>query len=112
MLAQAYGVARQMIELREEYHLTQVELAEKTGFPQAQISRNGRGVVRPTSATLAKIAEAYRCLTFVSSSGLSTVLGGALPADGRGAPVGSLRPRSSREYPAVAADHSRSSPCG
>jgi len=55
---QAYGVARQVIELREKHHLTQVELAEKAGLPQAQISRIERGAVSPTSATLAKIAEA------------------------------------------------------
>jgi DNA-binding XRE family transcriptional regulator len=55
---QAYGLARQVIELREKHHLTQVELAEKAGLPQAQISRIERGVVSPTSATLAKIAEA------------------------------------------------------
>jgi transcriptional regulator with XRE-family HTH domain len=35
-----------------------VELAEKAGLPQAQISRIERGVVSPTSATLGKIAEA------------------------------------------------------
>ncbi|MHB1511533.1 MAG: helix-turn-helix domain-containing protein [Acidimicrobiales bacterium] len=39
-------------------HLTQVEVAEMAGIPQAQISRIERGVVSPTSATLAKIAEA------------------------------------------------------
>ena len=55
---QAYGIACQVIELREKHNLTQVELAEKTGVPQAQISRIERGVVSPTSATLAKIAEA------------------------------------------------------
>jgi DNA-binding XRE family transcriptional regulator len=55
---QAYGIARQLTELREKHQLTQVELAEKTGLPQAQISRIERGVVSPTSATLAKIAEA------------------------------------------------------
>lgn len=55
---QAYGIARQVIELREKHHLTQVELAEKTGIPQAQISRIERGVISPTSATLARIAEA------------------------------------------------------
>ena len=54
----AYGVARQVIELREKHHLTQVELADKAALPQAQINRIERGVVRPTSATLAKIAEA------------------------------------------------------
>jgi len=47
-----------MTELREKHHLTQVELAKKTRLPQAQISRIERGVVRPTSATRAKIAEA------------------------------------------------------
>ncbi len=55
---QAYGIACQVIELREKQNLTQVELAEKTGLPQAQISRIERGVVSPTSATLGKIAEA------------------------------------------------------
>lgn len=55
---QAYGIARQVIELREKHQLTQVELAEKTGVPQAQISRIERGVISPTSATLARIAEA------------------------------------------------------
>jgi len=55
---QAYGIACQVIELREKNNLTQVELAEKAGVPQAQISRIERGVVSPTSATLGKIAEA------------------------------------------------------
>ena len=58
MFDQAYGIACQVTELREKQNLTQVELAEKTGVPQAQISRIERGVVSPTSATLTKIAEA------------------------------------------------------
>lgn len=55
---QAYAIAQQIIELREKHQLTQVELAEKTGISQARISKIERGVVNPTSATLAKIAEA------------------------------------------------------
>ena len=55
---QVYGIARQVVELRDKHHLTQVKLSEKTGIPQAQISRIERGVISPTSATLAKIAEA------------------------------------------------------
>ena len=55
---QAYGIARQVIEIREKHSLTQVELAEKAGLSQAQISRIERGVVSPTSATLGRIAEA------------------------------------------------------
>jgi ribosome-binding protein aMBF1 (putative translation factor) len=55
---QAYGIARQIIELRQKHHLTQVELSQKTAIPQAQISRIERGAISPTSATLAKFAEA------------------------------------------------------
>ncbi len=55
---QAYSLARQVTELREKHRLTQTELAQRTGLPQAQISRIERGVISPTSATLAKIAEA------------------------------------------------------
>jgi DNA-binding XRE family transcriptional regulator len=55
---QAYGIARQVTEIREQHHLTQMDLAEKTGISQAQISRIERGVISPTSATLARIAEA------------------------------------------------------
>ncbi|HVF20824.1 MAG TPA: helix-turn-helix transcriptional regulator [Mycobacteriales bacterium] len=55
---QAYSLARQIIELREKHGLTQVQLSEATGIPQAQISKIERGVISPTSATLAKIAEA------------------------------------------------------
>jgi len=56
---QAYSVAGQIIDLRKKHQLTQVELSEKTGIPQAQISRIERGVISPTTATLAKIAEAF-----------------------------------------------------
>ena len=55
---QAYGLARQVAELRQKHSLTQTELAEKVGVTQAQISRIERGAISPTSATLAKIAEA------------------------------------------------------
>lgn len=55
---QAYRVAGQIIELREKHQLTQVELAEKAGVPQDRISRIERGVISPTTTTLAKLAEA------------------------------------------------------
>jgi DNA-binding XRE family transcriptional regulator len=55
---QASSIARQVSELREKHQFTQTELAEKAGLPQAQISRIERGVISPTSATLAKIANA------------------------------------------------------
>jgi DNA-binding XRE family transcriptional regulator len=66
---QAYGIARQVIELREKHGLTQVQLAEETGVPQAQVSRIERGVVAPTTTTLAKIGEALGAdLRFVERS--------------------------------------------
>ena len=55
---QAYGLALQVAELREKHGLTQVQLANKCGLSQEQISRIERGVVAPTSTTLAKIANA------------------------------------------------------
>ena len=55
---QAYGIARQVTDLREKCSLTQIELAKKAGLTQAQISRIERGVVSPTSSTLARIGEA------------------------------------------------------
>ena len=58
VFGQAYGIACQVIELREKHSLTHVELAKKAGLPQAQLSRIERRVVSPTSATLGKIAEA------------------------------------------------------
>lgn len=57
---QAYSLARQIIELREKHGLTQVQLSEATGIPQAQISKIERGAISPTSMTLAKIAEALQ----------------------------------------------------
>ena len=58
MFAQAYTIARRVVELREKHNMTQVKLSERTGIPQAQISRIERGGISPTIATLAKIAEA------------------------------------------------------
>ncbi len=55
---QAYRIARQVIELREKHGMTQVELAAIAGVPQAQISRIERGVVAPTTTTLAKLGTA------------------------------------------------------
>lgn len=55
---QVYAIAREVAELRDRHHLTQMELAAKAGLSQAQVSRIERGVVSPTSATLAKMAEA------------------------------------------------------
>lgn len=55
---QAYGIAMQIIELRERNGLTQAELAERSGIDQGDISRIERGSTSPTARTLQRIAEA------------------------------------------------------
>ncbi len=53
-----YGIAIQIIELREKHGLTQAQLAERTGIDQGDISRIERGSTRPTERTLERIADA------------------------------------------------------
>jgi len=54
----AYDIAMQIVALREKAGLTQVELAERTGISQADISRIERGATSPTAKTLQRLAEA------------------------------------------------------
>jgi ribosome-binding protein aMBF1 (putative translation factor) len=55
---QAYSLAMQVIELREQHGLTQAQLAERCGMDQADISRIERGAVSPTARTLQRVADA------------------------------------------------------
>lgn len=54
----AYALAMQLVGLREKRGLTQVELAERSGVDQADISRIERGSAFPNEKTLIRIAEA------------------------------------------------------
>lgn len=54
----AYALAMQLVALREERGLTQVQLAERSGVDQADISRIERGSAFPNEKTLIRIAEA------------------------------------------------------
>lgn len=54
----AYDIALQVIQLREEHGLTQAELAARCGIDQGDISRIERGATSPTARTLQRIAEA------------------------------------------------------
>lgn len=54
----AYEVALQVIELRARRGLTQIELAERCGIDQADISRIERGATSPTVRTLQRLAAA------------------------------------------------------
>jgi DNA-binding XRE family transcriptional regulator len=54
----AYEIAVQVIDLRQKHGLTQVQLAERCGVHQADISRIERGSVDPRTRTLQRIAEA------------------------------------------------------
>ena len=58
MFERAYDIAMQIVALREKAGLTQVELAERTGISQADISRIERGATSPTAKTLQRLAEA------------------------------------------------------
>ncbi|MCB1257405.1 MAG: helix-turn-helix transcriptional regulator [Microthrixaceae bacterium] len=55
---QTYGIAMQVIELRERHGLTQAELAERSGIDQCDISRIERGATSPRTRTLKRIAAA------------------------------------------------------
>ncbi len=54
----AYALAMQVVELREKHGLTQVELAERSGIDQGDISRIERGSAMPNERTLLRIANA------------------------------------------------------
>jgi ribosome-binding protein aMBF1 (putative translation factor) len=53
-----YVIAMQVVELREQQGLTQMQLAERTGIDQGDISRIERGSAMPNERTLIRIANA------------------------------------------------------
>ena len=57
VLARAYDIAVQIVELREQHGLTQAELAERCGIDQGDISRIERGATSPTARTLQRIGD-------------------------------------------------------
>lgn len=54
-----YELISKMIKLREEQHITQLELAERIGTTQAVISRLENGSTNLTLSMMARIAEAF-----------------------------------------------------
>ncbi len=50
-----FAMARDVRELRKEFHLTQKQLAAASGINQAEISRIERGQTNPTASTLAAL---------------------------------------------------------
>jgi DNA-binding XRE family transcriptional regulator len=61
-LAEAYdltfGLGEKVAARRAELHLSQTQLADAAGIPQADISRIERGNGNPTLATVGKLLEA------------------------------------------------------
>ena len=57
VLEQAYDIAAGLIALRLRHGLTQVELADRCGIDQGDLSRIERGATSPTVRTLQRIAE-------------------------------------------------------
>lgn len=56
-LGPEYELVRQIIQAREEKSLTQEDLAQLTGIPQAHISRIENGNYNPSLAYLKRIAS-------------------------------------------------------
>lgn len=52
-----YNLARSLIAARKENHITQKELAEKTGINQADISKIENGNANPALSMLKRLAE-------------------------------------------------------
>ena len=52
-----YQVTMMLMKEREAQHMTQTELAERTGIRQSNISRIEKGQASPTLATLRRIAR-------------------------------------------------------
>lgn len=55
---QTFALGDAVAARRAELHLSQVQLSERTGIPQADISRIERGKGNPTWATVTKILDA------------------------------------------------------
>ncbi len=52
-----YDIIQAMIDARSKQHITQKELAERTGITQADISRIENGTRNPSLAMVKRIAE-------------------------------------------------------
>ena len=52
-----YDIIKAMIQARNDQHMTQKELSEKTGITQADISRIENGSRNPSLAMMKRIAE-------------------------------------------------------
>lgn len=52
-----YSLTRSLVEARKKCHMTQKELAEKTGINQADISKIETGNANPALSTLTRLAE-------------------------------------------------------
>lgn len=50
-------IARALVQVRREKHITQQQLAEKTGIAQADISRLENGNSNPSLRTLQRLAD-------------------------------------------------------
>ncbi len=71
---ETFGLGETVAKRREELHLSQMDLAEKTGISQADISRIERGRGNPTFNTLRKIFAVLQLrMTFQADTSGDTV---------------------------------------
>ena len=59
LLTPQYELIKQVIELRQQQHLTQKALAEKTGIAQSAISRFESGNHNPSLEFLQRLAQGF-----------------------------------------------------
>ncbi|MCF0237612.1 MAG: helix-turn-helix transcriptional regulator [Sphaerochaetaceae bacterium] len=52
-----YQLIKEIISLREEQHISQQELADKTGIDRSDISKLEHGTANPSLKTIKRIAE-------------------------------------------------------
>lgn len=60
LLRQQYQIASQVLGARKQRNLTQLELAQRSGVQQGDISRIENGQSFPTTETLAKLLQALQ----------------------------------------------------
>ena len=67
-----FSLARQLAEHRRAQHMTQKQLAERSGIDQAEISRIERGQANPTTATLGALLRALEVDVHLVPTGSAT----------------------------------------
>ena len=72
LYAEHFALGDQLAALRAEQHLSQEELARRSGVRQPEISRIERGQANPTQETLMRLASALGGVLTITPTGHTT----------------------------------------